>query len=348
MLEAAPETRIAVIIRSTAWVGIVAHAGFVPLFLLSGHPGLAAFNVLSGATWVAAWFVNRRGATTLAMWMLTAEVAVHAVLAVMELGWTSGFQYYLIPLITFMMFNERARTAVVAFASALVLAAFVTLRGFAPFAMTLHPLLEAFKYANLFIPFFMLGLLSYYFRLASTDVERKMTEIAQTDPLTGLLNRRRMEERLREEATRHRTRGANFSLILADVDHFKDVNDEHGHDAGDRVLRSVARVFESGLRGGDAVARWGGEEFLLLLPGTDLRAAEEVALRLRALAELRVAEIGGIPSTLTLTFGVASFASAASVDACLKAADEALYRGKAAGRNRVVVSAVTVSASTPS
>jgi diguanylate cyclase len=339
MAEAAPETRIAVIIRSTAWVGVVAHTGFIPLFAFSGQPGLAAFNVLSVAIWIAAWFLNRRGASTLAMWMLTLEVALHAVLAVVQLGWSSGFQYYLIPLITFMMFNERARTLTVMLASALVLATFVVLRGFAPLTVPLPPALDAFRYANLFIPFFMLGLLSYYFRLASTDVERKMTEIAQTDPLTGLLNRRRMEERLLEEAARYRARGTNFSLILADVDHFKHVNDEHGHDAGDRVLSGVARVFETGLRNGDAVARWGGEEFLLLLPGTDVRAAEDVALRLRAAAEQSLSEIGGVPRVLTLTFGVASFASVASVDACLKAADEALYRGKAAGRNRVVVTA---------
>jgi diguanylate cyclase (GGDEF)-like protein len=101
----------------------------------------------------------------------------------------------------------------------------------------------------------------------------------------------------------------------------------------------VARVFETGLRSGDAVARWGGEEFLLLLPGTELRAAEDVALRLRAAAEQSLAEIGGLPRVLTLTFGVSSFAPTGSVDACLKAADEALYRGKAAGRNRVVVAA---------
>jgi diguanylate cyclase (GGDEF)-like protein len=273
------------------------------------------------------------------MWMLTAEVAVHAVIAVTQLGWISGFQYYLIPLIPFMMFNERTRTTTVALASAIVLLCFVALRGFAPFAVPLPAALEAFKYANLFIPFLMLGLLSYYFRLASTAVERKMTEFAQTDPLTGLLNRRRMEERLNEEAARFRARGTGFSLVLADVDHFKGVNDEHGHDAGDRVLAGVARVFETGLRNGDAVARWGGEEFLLLLPGTELRAAEDVALRLRAAAERSLAEIGGLPRILTLTFGVASFAPTGSVDACVKAADEALYRGKAAGRNRVVVAA---------
>jgi diguanylate cyclase (GGDEF)-like protein len=339
MAKSPLEARIAVIIRSTAWLGIVAHAGFVPLFAFSGQPGLAVFNVLSVVTWIAAWMVNRRGASTLAMWMLTAEVTAHAVLAVMSLGWGSGFQYYLVPLIPFMMFNDRAATRTVSVASAVVLFTFVGLLGIAPSSVALPAALTAFRYANLFIPFLMLGLLSYYFRLASTDVERKMTEIAQTDALTGLYNRRRMEERLHEEVARFRTRGTNFSVIIADIDHFKQINDHHGHDTGDRVLSGVAGVFNHGIRAGDAVSRWGGEEFLLLLPVTDLRAAEEVANRLRSAAEQKLAEIGGLERALTLTFGVASFGSCGSIDACLKAADEALYRGKAAGRNRVVVAA---------
>jgi len=339
MAKAGLEARVSVIIRSTAWLGIVAHTGFIPLFALCGQPGLAAFNVLSVATWVLAWLVNQRGRSTLAMWMLTAEVALHAVLAVMKLGWDSDFQYYLIPLIPFMMFNDRARTGVVSAASGIVLASFVALRWLAPASVAVPAALAAFRYANLVIPFLMLGLLSYYFRLASTDVERQMTEIARTDPLTGLLNRRRMEERLAEEAALHRARGTIFSVVLADVDRFKQINDEHGHDAGDRALPAVAKVFQSTLRAGDAVARWGGEEFLLLLPGTELKAAEDVALRLRAAAEQRLARLDGLPGALTLTFGVSSYAANASVETCLKAADRALYRGKAEGRNRVVVSA---------
>jgi diguanylate cyclase (GGDEF)-like protein len=332
-----PEARIAVIIRSVSWVGIVAHAGFVPLFALTGQRGLAAFNLLSIVIWIAAWLINRRGASTLAMWLLTAEVAGHAALAVWNLGWGSGFQYYMIPLIPFLMFNERAGTKTVTLACAGVLAIFIALRWAAPVAPLLPAALHAFVYANMFIPFFMLGMLSYYFRLASTDVERAMTEIARTDPLTGLLNRRHMEERLEEEVARFRAQGTAFSVILSDVDHFKQINDQHGHDAGDRVLAGVATVFNRGLRGGDAVARWGGEEFLVLLPGADLSAAEEVAQRLRLAAERHLAEAGGLSQTLTLTFGVAGFAGGTSIDACLKAADEALYRGKAAGRNRVVV-----------
>ena len=331
--------RIAAVIRHVAWVGIVAHAGFVPMFALVGQPRLAAFNVLSVAVWLAAAVVNRRGRSTLAMWLLTLEVVTHALLAVSALGWTSGFQYYLIPLIPFVMFNDRLSSATVAIISAGVFAALLALRAAAPegsAAGTLAPLLG---YANLAIPLLALALVSFYFRRASTIAERRMESIALTDPLTGLLNRRSMEQRLREAAQGFQRTGRSFSVVMADVDHFKRINDDHGHAAGDRVLRAVAGLFGERLRGHDAVARWGGEEFLLLLPETDLVTACDVADRLRTTVEARLSQAAGLTSNITLTFGVAVFDRPMRVDACLKQADDALYAGKREGRNRVVSAA---------
>ena len=123
----APPPRIAAVIRNVAWVGIAAHAGCVPMFALLGHPRLAAFNVLSVAMWIAAALANRRGRSTLGMWLLTLEVVAHAVLAVLTLGWSSGFQYYLIPLIPFVMFNDRLARRTVAVISAGVFAALIAL-----------------------------------------------------------------------------------------------------------------------------------------------------------------------------------------------------------------------------
>ena len=335
MPELSPEPRVAVVIRSCAWVGISAHAGFIPLFWLTGYPLLSAFNLLSVPIWILARQITGRH-STLAMWLLTLEVTAHAALAVAVLGWESGFQYYLIPLIPFMMFNDRAGALPISTASAGVIVVFALLRALGPLHVALPAVLQAFRYANMVIPFGMLGLLSYYFRLASTDVERKMTEMALTDPLTGLFNRRQMNQRLQEEVARFRRQGGDFSIIIADLDHFKQINDRYGHDMGDRVLSRIALLFGEGLRAGDAVARWGGEEFLVLLPGTHLSAAQEVAQRLRSAAETRLGAIDGLSAPLTVTFGVATFSASASLEGCLKAADDALYRGKAEGRNRVV------------
>jgi diguanylate cyclase (GGDEF)-like protein len=333
------EPRIAVVIRYVAWVGIVAHAGFIPLFAQLGQPHLALFNVVSVAAWIAAFFFNRAGRSTLAMWLLTAEVVTHAVLAVLALGWSSGFQHYLIPLIPFVMFNDRLRRPVVLGATAALLALYAGLQHVAP-ADSDYAFRSAIRAVNVVTPFLALGLVSYYFRLASMAVERQMQEMALTDPLTGLFNRRHMNQHLAEKCARFNERQEPFCVALADVDHFKQINDAHGHAIGDRVLAHVADFLREALRGQDVVARWGGEEFLVLLPETGIDAAAEVANRLRTAAEARLGDIPGLDAGVTLTLGVAEYRSEKSgLETCLKAADEALYEGKSAGRNRVVVAA---------
>jgi len=317
------------------WVGIVAHAGFVPLFVWLGHPWLAAFNVASVALWVLAGAANRRGRGTTAMWILVAEVVAHALLAVLTLGWASGFQYYLIPLIPFVMFNERLRGTWALAVALLLLLAFVLLHAVAPAGMLPEHVNPALSTLNIVIPLAALGLVSYNFRLASMDVERTVAEMAATDPLTGLFNRRHMNQRLREEESRAARTGGRFCVILADIDHFKRINDDFGHDAGDRVLMELARLFRQTLRTQDIVARWGGEEFLVVLPETELAAAHEAAERLRVASK---AELGRpLPSSveITLTLGVAEYQG--SLEECLKVADQALYTGKKRGRDQVVL-----------
>jgi diguanylate cyclase len=335
-----PLPRIAAVIRYVAWVGIVAHAGFIPMFALIGYARLAAFNVASVAAWVGAALANRRGRSTPAMWLLTLEVVAHAALATATLGWASGFQYYLVPLIPFVMFNDRLAGRTVAVISAAICAVLLALRAFAPESLPVAGAAASLlRYGNLAIPLLALALVSFYFRRASTAAERRMESMALTDPLTGLLNRRSMEQRLREAAHAFQRTGRAFSVVMADIDRFKRINDLHGHAAGDRVLRAVGGLFGERLRGGDAVARWGGEEFLLLLPDTELATACDVADRLRATVEARLSDSAGLSDSVTLTFGVAVFDRPMRVDACLKQADEALYAGKAEGRNRVVSAA---------
>lgn len=336
MAAMTPEPRVAVVIRHVVWVGIVAHAGFIPLFAWLGQPRLSAFNVVSVLTWVAARFANQSGRSTVAMWLLTAEVVTHAVLAVMALGWSSGFQYYLIPLVPFMMFNDRLRSPVVLGAAAGLILLYAGLQYLAP-ADSMYPLRTALRVTNVVTPFLALGLISYYFRLASTAAERAMERMALTDPLTGLLNRRRMNQHLAEQCARFTETRAPFCVALADVDHFKHINDAHGHAVGDRVLKLAAALFREALRGQDVVARWGGEEFLVLLPETGIDAAADVANRLRAVAEAKLGGSADLEARVTLTLGVAEYRSESGLETCLKAADDALYRGKTSGRNRVVV-----------
>jgi diguanylate cyclase (GGDEF)-like protein len=180
----------------------------------------------------------------------------------------------------------------------------------------------------------VLGLVAFEFRLVSMQVELAVATMALTDPLTGLANRRLLSQRLREEESRAARSQSNFCVIMADIDHFKRVNDTHGHEVGDRVLVEVGRLLTSASRTQDIVGRWGGEEFLLVLSNTSLAAAQEAAERLRKLAEAQLGVLANA-GTVTLTLGVAQYDS--SITQCLKSADDALYRGKTQGRNQVVV-----------
>ncbi len=164
-----------------------------------------------------------------------------------------------------------------------------------------------------------------------------------TDVLTGWHNRRYLQTRLREELARSRRDGSTLTLLLIDIDHFKRVNDNHGHMAGDRVLAEVAQRIESRIRASDVAARYGGEEFVLLLPDTGPDAARSLADRLRAgVAERPVALADGTELALTISAGLAAVAPTRQdedlkilADSLLARADVALYEAKSAGRDRV-------------
>jgi two-component system cell cycle response regulator len=167
---------------------------------------------------------------------------------------------------------------------------------------------------------------------------RRLEMLAQTDPLTKVLNRRALVERLSSEMERVRRYNAMLSLLLIDLDHFKAINDTYGHLAGDDVLSEVASLLQRGVRAVDVVARYGGEEFVVILPETAPGGAAAFAERLRELIEGHTfAEKRGGPIRLTTSIGVASFPAFGvdAVDDLFAASDQALYRAKAEGRNRV-------------
>ena len=159
----------------------------------------------------------------------------------------------------------------------------------------------------------------------------RLEQLASRDSLTGLPNRRSLTDSLHAEVRRHRRSGQALALVLANVDHFKQVNDTYGHATGDEVLRAVAQALVGGCRVTDLVGRFGGEEFLLLMPDTDLAGARVACEKLRE----RVQALDG-PVPVTMSFGVVSPAQYfATMEEALSAADQALYQAKAEGRNRV-------------
>jgi diguanylate cyclase (GGDEF)-like protein/PAS domain S-box-containing protein len=169
-----------------------------------------------------------------------------------------------------------------------------------------------------------------------TDRKRKEAEIslqAHFDVLTGLPNRRNFDVVLLQETARSARYGSLLCLAMADIDLFKIVNDEFGHQAGDAVLKNIAGLMRKSLRRSDYIARWGGEEFTLLLPETQLDVSEMLLNRLRArIANEVIPEIG---RAVTVSFGVTAFAKPDSPGDLVKRVDQALYQSKQDGRDRV-------------
>ena len=185
------------------------------------------------------------------------------------------------------------------------------------------------------------SVLAWYMRLnqrLKSEVKRRIQaekaalELAHTDQLTGLLNRHGCDELIRQAIARKQRHGTAVSLIILDIDHFKRINDEFGHKVGDDVLKALAKALGPLLRETDYLVRWGGEEFLVLLPDTGLDAAARVAEKLRvALAAMRAP---GLPA-ITISLGVAELNSDEAFNSWYQRTDQALYRAKESGRNRV-------------
>ncbi|MFK7886513.1 MAG: diguanylate cyclase [Gammaproteobacteria bacterium] len=176
-----------------------------------------------------------------------------------------------------------------------------------------------------------------YEAIISAQKFRKVKRQAETDPLTGILNRRAVMARGRRAFRKHRSLGEPLAILFIDIDHFKQVNDKFGHDAGDAALKVVAEVCGDCLREDDFIGRFGGEEFLAVLPGASAKEAELVAERLRVVIEEAQIEYEGQTVRITVSVGIAELTDKfADLDTMLRAADRALYRAKREGRNRVI------------
>ena len=174
--------------------------------------------------------------------------------------------------------------------------------------------------------------------LENQKLQEKLSDMAVRDPLTGLFNRRYMEETLRRELSRAARDDGPLSLVIMDIDHFKHLNDTHGHQAGDHVLKTLASLLLSQMRSEDVACRYGGEEFVAILPGAPLAAAAQRAESWRSALEALAMEYEGALLKCTLSVGVSEFPRhGISGDELLSHADSGLYMAKRAGRNRVMI-----------
>ena len=310
------------------------HGAFALLLLGGGAAALASGNLaIVTLWWLFAWLLRTRR-NRLAVSLVWFIIPSHAVLATVLVGWAAGFHYYLllVPPLLFLSPGSRLRSkvALVLVLTALYVALDLYGRQHAPLRPLAAGWLPAVWTFNVIATFGLLAYFAHLYFAVAGQAESQLRALASSDPLTGLANRRRMLEVISIEMARSRRDGAPLSFVLGDVDHFKHINDGCGHEAGDQVLMILASVLQVSVREIDTVARWGGEEFLVLLPDAPLDVALEVTDRVR---ERIASAVWPTRQPVTMTFGVSQLREGDNVAAAVARADEALYRGKQAGRD---------------
>lgn len=201
-------------------------------------------------------------------------------------------------------------------------------------------------FAALFVQYFMRKQAEYENLLLKHQAQlehlvsartHELQYLANFDELTGIYNRRKFNELFDSETERAKRYNQPLSLVLLDIDHFKMINDKYGHNEGDEVLKAIAEILRKHLRRSDVYARWGGEEFIILMTHTSLDTAGQVAEKLRGL--LCDVRYGNINENISASFGVSSLHTEEQITPLIKRADDALYDAKRNGRNRVCVKA---------
>lgn len=329
--------------RQLAVVAGSIHGTFIVLFAALGAHSMAWLNVGSVLMFMLAYVCLRTRRNLIGATLIIAEVVLHAGVAVRAIGWDSGFHYYLLvgaPVI-FISRARRIRTRMLLLLGlmATYLALDLGMHRLEPWDTLSPHTLEVLRSLNIVTT---IGLLAYlsslYYRLVS-QAEKRLTHLATTDPLTGLHNRRSMADLATYEIVQRKRHGEPLSVVLADIDHFKQINDRHGHEVGDEVLVAISLALQEAVREQDSIARWGGEEFLILMPQASLEQARMVAERLREQVSQMRFEAHGQPFKVTLTLGVSGHRMDEALDQVINRADTALYQGKRDGRDQVATAA---------
>lgn len=322
-------------------IGAVAHLCFLVLFASLGLWLLSAVNVLSIGVYLAVMAGMRRRRYG-AMQAIAVELFVHALVAGWVLGWDSGFHYYLLLAVPVALQAEGRRwhrLVVAGGAGASYVAMSLWLEGAPPHSLVPAGLVLGLRLMNICAFVGILGNLSLFYAQMVRTSQNRLRTMAERDLMTGLYNRGSLMRLAENVATA--PPGHGTWLVFVDIDRFKRINDHFGHARGDEAICAVANLIRQVIRREDRAARWGGEEFLVLLPDADKPTAMSVAERIRrSIAEetISAGDTAG-DTAVSVTVGVAERHPGEAFDVALNRADAALYLGKANGRNRVELAA---------
>lgn len=326
-------------------ISVLSHLIFTAVFAYLQLWDIAIYTAFASFLWIGIFLLNRRGNHRIAFLLGLVETFTLSTLTSFMLGWQSGFYLYILVAVLLSFVNAKMSSLVQVllgiFSGVLLLYLFM----FSPLDPVLGTIDRYLTAMNIVIAVVMLSFIGHYFEASAEgaetellNVNKKLLNLATTDPVTNLTNRRNMMLRIEQEKEKLVMNGRPFVLIMIDIDNFKHVNDEYGHDCGDFVLVAIAESISLTIRKQDQVARWGGDEFLVMLPETDLEGGRIVGEKIRSRIIHTPFLYHGLDIPVTLTLGVGLCDKNIGIGGCLRKADQALYEGKQAGKNRVTLS----------
>lgn len=332
------------VLLKVARLALLIHLFLIPTFFILDVTVLALANILSCAAWFLGSLAIKQGHYTLGLRLFCAEVIVHSVLVCAFVGTDSGFQFYLWCISTLWLLDYRMRTLPAIWASVGLIVVFAAVYAlFAPInAHFNYPqILPAAHAVNVVLAGGVMVYAISLFRRLSIQQNIVLLELASKDPLTALYNRRSAKDLILKAQQLCERQNQPFCIVLGDVDHFKKINDDCGHESGDKILVKLAELLSEQTRLSDIVARWGGEEFIIALPNIDKETAllRTEALRY-AIKRLNLDQTcKGL--SLSMSFGLVEWPAGLSLDEAINLADHALYDSKKNGRDQTTVANVT-------
>ncbi|RZM81111.1 DNA polymerase III subunit delta' [Pseudoalteromonas rubra] len=320
--------------KQVAYYCLCLHLLFIFAFWYSQVYILAIANIASVAAWATGIYLLNLGHSHLALRVFCIEVTAHSVLVCATLGMDYGFQYYLWTIACMLLLDMKLklRLAITLSLSLIVLfAALFELFSDVQTAFVFHDYARPIHFINVFVCGLPMIYVIGHVRESTFIQRHQLATLAARDPLTNLFNRRYAKELILRAHSSCAHNDQSLCVVMADLDHFKQINDQLGHDVGDEVLQTVSNILREHVTDQDIAVRWGGEEFLLVLVDCSL---EEALQRLETLRQtLEKQRFNGDELTATMSFGVALWHTALPFSVALQLADDALYSSKAKGRN---------------
>lgn len=326
---------------------VIVHLIYTVAFAWTKILPLIIFNAASMLFYTGLFFFIKKGKYAAAGTGLAIEIMLHVALETILIGWEYGFALQLFVIMATAFFLPYKKNSACYILSGTAILLFFMLLTASTLAEPIYSgerlesISKELYVFNCLVAIVPLFLESYMYRLTSEKAEdllfarnKDLIVLASIDPLTSLLNRRSMEQKLDEAYNKRELMSEPFCVVIGDIDDFKLVNDTYGHDCGDYVLKTISDMLSSSLRSRDNIARWGGEEILILLNSTDIGCTIQTVERIRRNVAEHEFEYEGQKFHVTMTFGLSW--RRAFIEEMLKDADDHLYAGKANGKNQIV------------